>query len=194
MRTLHLGVRVADLARSLAFYAALGYEVVGRVPRAPLGELVMLKLSGDEFVTLELVHNPQHRAASDDSPLSHFVIKVESMTATVTRLRDAGIEVDEPTSPDGSPDSLTAMLTDPDGARIELVQWPSGQPTGCPRPTSPTNRRHRPATDCGDGISPRAGAEAASSCVHRDRRQRESLGGLVASRAGTEQRRRRCGT
>ena len=29
MRTLHFGLRVAELERSLAFYAALGYEVVG---------------------------------------------------------------------------------------------------------------------------------------------------------------------
>jgi catechol 2,3-dioxygenase-like lactoylglutathione lyase family enzyme len=32
MRTLHFGLRVADLDRSLAFYAAVGYEVVGSVP------------------------------------------------------------------------------------------------------------------------------------------------------------------
>ena len=45
-RTLHVGIRVADLDRSLAFYAALGYDVIGRVPETPLGELVMLKLAG----------------------------------------------------------------------------------------------------------------------------------------------------
>ena len=42
----------------------------------------------------------------------------------------AGVEVDEPTSPDGSPDFLTAMLADPDGTRIELVQWPTGHADG----------------------------------------------------------------
>ena len=37
MRTLHVGVRVHDLVRSIGFYTVLGYEVVGRVPeRAPL--------------------------------------------------------------------------------------------------------------------------------------------------------------
>jgi lactoylglutathione lyase len=35
MRTLHLGLRVAHVERSLAFYAALGYEVVGSVPATP---------------------------------------------------------------------------------------------------------------------------------------------------------------
>ena len=33
MRTLHLGLRVADLDRSLAFYTAVGYEIVGRSRR-----------------------------------------------------------------------------------------------------------------------------------------------------------------
>lgn len=42
----------------------------------------------------------------------------------------ACVDVDEPTSPDGSLDFLTAMLTDPDGNRIELVQWPPGHADG----------------------------------------------------------------
>ena len=37
MRTLHVGLRVADLDRSLAFYTALGYEVLGEVPETALG-------------------------------------------------------------------------------------------------------------------------------------------------------------
>ncbi len=131
MRTLHLGLRVTDLDRSLAFYATLGYEVIGRVPETPLGQLVMMKLPGDEFVTLELVHDPRRPVANDDdSPLSHLVIKVESMDATVAHLRAAGIDVDEPTSPDDSTDFLTVMLADVDGNPIELVQWPPGHAEG----------------------------------------------------------------
>jgi lactoylglutathione lyase len=130
MRTLHVGLRVADLGRSVQFYAALGYDVVGRVAHTPLGELVMLKLPDDEFVTLELVHHPEHFGGGDASTLSHLVIKVESMDQTVDRLRSAAIEVDEPTSPDDSADFLTAMLVDPDGNRIELVQWPMGHADG----------------------------------------------------------------
>ena len=46
MRTLHFGLRVTDVDRSLAFYSALGYEVVGNVPETPIGHLTMLKLPG----------------------------------------------------------------------------------------------------------------------------------------------------
>ena len=52
MRTLHVGLRVEDLERSLAFYVGLGYEVLGSVPGTELGTLTMLKLPGDEFVTV----------------------------------------------------------------------------------------------------------------------------------------------
>jgi lactoylglutathione lyase len=86
MKTLPFGLRVADLDRSLAFYAAIGYEVVGRVPETPLGHLTMLKLPGDEFVAIELVHDPTQGEARFGTGLSHFVIKVEAMDANVTEL------------------------------------------------------------------------------------------------------------
>jgi lactoylglutathione lyase len=130
MRTLHFGLRVADLDRSLAFYTAIGYEIVGRVPETPLGELTMLELPDDEFVTIELVHDPTHGASDIGNGLSHFVINVESMDATVTELAARGIDVEALTSPDGSDDFWTTWIVDPDGNRIELVQWPAGHAAG----------------------------------------------------------------
>jgi lactoylglutathione lyase len=58
MRTLHVGLQVSDLERSLAFYAAVGYTVTGTVKDTPFGTLAMLQLPDDQFVTIELVHNP----------------------------------------------------------------------------------------------------------------------------------------
>jgi lactoylglutathione lyase len=46
------------------------------------------------------------------------------------RLRAKGIEVAEPESADGSADFLATWIMDPDGNRIELVQWSSGHPDG----------------------------------------------------------------
>jgi lactoylglutathione lyase len=130
MRTLHFGLRVADLDRSLAFYTAVGYEVVGNVPETPLGELTMLKLPNDEFVTIELVHDPTQGDGNVGTGLSHFVIKVESMDATTAELSARGIDADTPISPDGSDDFRTTWIVDPDGNRIELVQWPAGHADG----------------------------------------------------------------
>ena len=130
MRTLHFGLRVADLDRSLAFYTAIGYEIVGSVPETPLGRLTMLKLPGDEFVTIELVHDPARGEVTVSTGLSHFVIKVESMDATINELAARGIDADEPVSPDGSDDFRTTWVVDPDGNRIELVQWPADHADG----------------------------------------------------------------
>jgi lactoylglutathione lyase len=127
MRTLHVGLRVTDLARSLAFYTAVGYEVVGSVPETPIGQLTMLKLPDDEFVTVELVHdgNPVDRGTD----VSHFVVQVESMTDTLGVLADHGIE---PVAPGQESDDglTTTFIVDPDGRRIELVQWPAGHTDG----------------------------------------------------------------
>jgi lactoylglutathione lyase len=129
MRTLHLGLRVADLERSLRFYAGLGYEVVGNVPETELGSLTMLKLPGDEFVALELVHQPG-RGPVAPGGLNHIVIQVESVTDAAADLAARGVGVEPPGSPDGSGELWTAWVTDPDGYRIELVQWPVGHPDG----------------------------------------------------------------
>ena len=130
MRTLHFGLRVADLGRSLAFYTAVGYEVVGHVPETSLGHLTMLKLPGDEFVTIELVHDPTQGEASSGTGLSHFVIKVESLDATISELAAQGIGAEAPASPDDSDQLRTTWVIDPDGNRIELVQWPAGHVDG----------------------------------------------------------------
>ncbi len=130
MRTLHVGLRVADPDRAVAFYTAVGHEVVGRVPETPAGQLTMLELPGDDVVRVELVFDPAEAGRDRGTGLSHLVVQVESMDTTVTELRTRGIEVTEPESPDGSADFWTAWITDPDGNRIELVQWPAGHPDG----------------------------------------------------------------
>jgi lactoylglutathione lyase len=130
MRTLHIGLRVADRERSVAFYTAVGYEVVGSVPGTGIGHLTMLKLPRDDFVSVELVDDPTIGAVELGTALSHLVVQVESLDGTMARLAESGIEAEEPASPDGSDDFRTTWITDPDGRRIELVQWPAGHGDG----------------------------------------------------------------
>jgi lactoylglutathione lyase len=42
MRMLHLRLRVSDLEQSLAFYTALGYAELGRVPKTEFGSMTMI--------------------------------------------------------------------------------------------------------------------------------------------------------
>jgi lactoylglutathione lyase len=127
MRMLHLGLRVSDLDRSLAFYTAVGFAAIGRVPGTPLGSLTMLQLPGDPFVSLELVHDPA-RPVADIGALSHLVVQVDDLGATIAGLATRGVVAEPPAEP--GPGMRTSWLTDPDGYRIELVQWPAGHPAG----------------------------------------------------------------
>ena len=56
------------LERSLAFYAALGYQVIGSVRATSLGDLTMLKLPDDPFVAIELVSGSSASASSGSPP------------------------------------------------------------------------------------------------------------------------------
>ena len=107
-----------------------GYEVDGEVPDTDLGHLTMLELPGDEFVSIELVHDPDGAAVDIETRLSHLVVQVDDMEQTLTELAARGIDAGAPTSPDGSDDIRTAWIVDPDGNRIELVQWPTGHADG----------------------------------------------------------------
>jgi len=130
MRTLHSAYRVTDLAASLEFYTALGYDEVGRVDIGGGTTLTMLKFPSEEVVTLELVHRPADGPVDVGTGFSHLVVQVDNLSATVKELSQAGLRpgpVERPGGPDGP---QTSWLTDPDGYRIELVQWPAGHADG----------------------------------------------------------------
>jgi lactoylglutathione lyase len=127
MRMLHLGLRVTDLERSLAFYTALGYAERGSVPETSFGSLTMLQLPDDPFISLELVHDPA-RPVKDVGAVNHLVVQVDDLGTTVADLAAKGVTAEPPT--ELGPGFWTSWLTDPDGYKIELVQWPPGHPAG----------------------------------------------------------------
>ena len=125
MRMLHLGLRVSDLDQSLAFYTALGYVELGCVPEIEFGSLTMLQLPDDPFVSLELVHGPV-RPVEDVGAVNHLVVQVDDLDATIADPAARGVAAE----PEPGPRIRTSWLTDPDGYRIELMQWPPGHTTG----------------------------------------------------------------
>lgn len=130
MRTLHTAYRVTDLAASLDFYTALGYDQVGCVDIGGGTSLTMLKFPGEGVITLELVHRTPRDPVDIGTGFSHLVVQVDNLAVTVEALSQAGLRpgpVERPGGPDGP---QTSWLTDPDGYRIELVQWPPGHPNG----------------------------------------------------------------
>ena len=130
MRTLHPAYRVTNLAASLDFYITLGYEQVGRVDIGDGVSLTMLKLPNDEVVTLELVHQTADGPVDIGTGFSHLAVQVDDLSTTIEALSQAGLRpgvMERPGGPDGP---QTAWLKDPDGYRIELVQWPPGHAYG----------------------------------------------------------------
>jgi len=55
---------------------------------------------------------------------------VESLDTTISELAARGVGAEAPVSPDGSDDFRRTWVIDPDGNRIELVQWPAGHADG----------------------------------------------------------------
>jgi lactoylglutathione lyase len=126
MRTLHTSYRVSKLDVSLGFYTALGYEQVGQVDLGAAASLTMLKFPGEEVVTLELVHRPAAGRVEIGTGFSHLPIQVDDLRATLGRLSEAGLKAGPVERPGGTDGPQISWLTDPDGYRIELVQWPAG--------------------------------------------------------------------
>jgi lactoylglutathione lyase len=122
--------RVGDLDRSLVFYTALGYVELGRVEGGDRGRLVILKFPDEPVATLELVHRFGDRRVEVGNGFDHLAIQVDVLAATLKALTQAGLKPEPVQFPGGSDGPKTSWLTDPDGYRIELVEWPAGHPDG----------------------------------------------------------------
>ena len=129
MKTILFALRVSDLERSLAFYKSIGYVDLGTVPFEDGSSLIWLRLPDESSVSLELVHRPTDGLV-EIRGFEHFAIEVASLTETIDRLAKAGLQPGEPELPGGPDGPKTSWVVDPDGYRIELVEWPpSGPPT-----------------------------------------------------------------
>ncbi|MFE0403828.1 VOC family protein [Streptomyces nigra] len=130
MKTLFVSYRVTALDRSLDFYTALGYAELGRVALGDGAHLVLLKFPEEPAASLELVHRPGDGRVDVGSGFDHLAIQVEGLTATLKRLAKAGLRPGALQYPGGPDGPKTSWLTDPDGYRIELVEWPTGHGSG----------------------------------------------------------------
>jgi lactoylglutathione lyase len=126
MKTLFVAFRVTDLERSLGFYTALGYGELGRVEPGDGSRLAILAFPGEPAASLELVHRPADGPVDVGSGIDHLAIQVDALTVTLEALAEAGLEPGPVQFPGGPDGPRTSWLTDPDGYRIELVEWPPG--------------------------------------------------------------------
>jgi catechol 2,3-dioxygenase-like lactoylglutathione lyase family enzyme len=110
-RVHHLALRVADCARSAAFYSSvLGFPEVRRFEEGDGVRSIWLR-AGDAILMLETAL----RGAGPDAGSGHvLVFAVEALPAWEERLAAEGIAVDDRTA-------YTLYLRDPDGHRVGLT-------------------------------------------------------------------------
>ena len=139
----HIGLCVADLARSLAFYTALlGFEEKSRleVQGALASQLLQLAEVDLEAVylqrgdfTLELLHYRSPGAVDGETPrpmnqrgLTHISLQSPDPGAALETFRAAGVAVLEPTVVRVGDVVMAFLLQDPDGQILEITATPGG--------------------------------------------------------------------
>jgi lactoylglutathione lyase len=138
MKTLHTAYRVTDLAVSLNFYSALGYEEVGR-SLSDGATLAMLEFPGEEVVALELVHRLTDGPVQIGIGFSPSVVQVDGLAATIAAISRCGLHT-EPEHRFAGPD---APRTSSPTQTATGSNWCSGRrdtPTGSASPTSSDTR------------------------------------------------------
>jgi lactoylglutathione lyase len=118
---IHTCYRIGEIDRSVAFYEALGFEEVGRLPIRDEAINVFMGLPGDG-PRLELTHNFGVDSYDLGTGYNHIAVSVEDLDGILGRLGQQGIEPEKPpyTVRDGGP--RLCFVRDPDGYRIELIE------------------------------------------------------------------------
>jgi lactoylglutathione lyase len=118
---IHTCYRIGDIDRSVAFYEALGFEEIRRVPIRDEAINVFMGLPGDG-PRLELTYNFCVDSYELGTGYNHIAITAEDLDATLERLAAQGIEPQRPPYTVRAGGSRLCFVRDPDGYRIELIE------------------------------------------------------------------------
>jgi len=120
----HIGIRVADLERAMAFYRLFGFEVVHQADNDPVA---VVKNAYD--VELNLVFNANDDNGGDnilmDIPtkyagFTHVAFRVDSALDTVELLRANDIEITQGPVKFGRDGHVSVFVRDPDRNTLEF--------------------------------------------------------------------------
>jgi lactoylglutathione lyase len=122
---MHTCYRITDIERSVAFYRALGFEEIRRMPIRDEAVNVFLNQPGDgESPRLELTFNYGVDHYELGTGYGHIAITSDDLDATLARLATQGIEPERPPYTIREGGSRICFVRDPDGYRIEIVERP----------------------------------------------------------------------
>ncbi len=120
----HVGIRVADADRAIAFYAALGFEVHHR---SSLDEVIVIRNADD--VELNLICNANNANGGDNilmdvgdkfPGLTHLAFRVASIKATIETLQEHAIVITQGPVAFEADGHVSVFIRDPDRNVLEL--------------------------------------------------------------------------
>jgi lactoylglutathione lyase len=124
MSLIHTCYRILDPERSVAFYEALGFNEIGRIPIRDEATNIFMGLPDDgPNPRLELTHNHDRTEPYEiGTGYGHIAITAPDLDGTLARLKDLGIEPEKPPYSVRQGGSRLCFVRDPDGYRIEIIE------------------------------------------------------------------------
>ena len=122
-RLIHTCYRIGEIERSVAFYEALGFEEIARMPIGDEAVNIFMNLPGDgDSPRLELTHNFGVDSYEIGTGYGHIAITTPDLDETLSALAEKGIEPEKPPYSVREGGSRLCFVRDPDGYRIELIE------------------------------------------------------------------------
>jgi lactoylglutathione lyase len=124
MALIHTCYRITDIDKSVAFYKALGFEEVHRMPIRDEAINVFMNQAGDgDSPRLELTFNHGRTEPYDlGTGYGHIAITAADLDSTLAQLKEQGIEPEKPPYTVREGGSRLCFVRDPDGYRVELIE------------------------------------------------------------------------
>jgi lactoylglutathione lyase len=124
MSLIHTCYRITEIDRTVAFYEALGFRELRRVPirEEAINIFMNLPEDGDE-PRLELTYNFGRTEPYElGTGYGHIAITTPELDATLQRLAERGIEPERPPYAIREGGSRLCFVRDPDNYRIEIIE------------------------------------------------------------------------
>ncbi len=118
----HVGLKVSDMDRSLAFYCdGLGMELLRRKELGPGAASAVVRVGSQEMNLFSEPAFNAPRVGDNPTGMDHFCLEVEagSVEELMAALGRAGIPIAKP--PVRRRDGVSLFVSDPDGVRVELI-------------------------------------------------------------------------
>jgi len=124
MPLIHTCYRILDIDRSVAFYEALGFREVGRIPIRDEAINVFMNIPDDgDMPRLELTYNIGREEPYEiGTGYGHIAITADDLDGTLAQLAELGIDPEKPPYTIREGGSRLCFVRDPDGYRIEILE------------------------------------------------------------------------